>query len=264
MNKAHSSSPKVALRRSRMKRTIGPAAVLLVAGAVLFGTMGPGSGTELATNTSPSATAPVSATPIAQPAASSLNAPAPSAAPVPGLPAQTTPAQPIPATVPAPTDAILPPSAIDNPAIKAPVKTAVAGFITKNGQISTEKIAAPVPGVSTAPPAAIDFSAVAYGSALGELEAQHQEFASNGWQQSGTVHAVGTAATASTVKDGTEQVSVTVCLDSSSVSVVDNTGATVLAAEKAGTRKNLNTYVVQEVSGAWLVVEHTFPGDSGC
>lgn len=169
-----------------------------------------------------------------------------------------------PTGAPAGTTTVVPPAAIDNPQIAPPVKSAVAGFITKAGQISTDPIPAPSPGAPEPTPAAVDFTAVAYGVALGELEAQNQEFTSNGWQQSGTVVVVGTSTTTPLGDSGDEKIAVSVCLDSSAVQIVDNTGAAVLKAEKPGTRKNLNTYVVQNVSGAWLVVDHTFPDDPHC
>ncbi|MFC8302318.1 hypothetical protein ACFUCV_01380 [Specibacter sp. NPDC057265] len=234
MTPTHSSNQQPP--RSRSARIIAPAVIVLAAGALVFATMGQGSGTEAPTT--PSAPAPGSAT---------AAAPAPAAA----TSAAPTTAAPATSAAPAAPGATVPPSAIDNAAVTPPVKTAVASFITGTGQI-------------TAAPAAVDFAAVAHGSALGELEAQQQEFASNGWQLSGTVNVFGAASTSTETRDGAEAVLVTVCLDSSSVAVTDQTGATVLAAGKPGTRKNLNTYVVQEVSGKWLVVEHTFPGDTSC
>lgn len=250
-----SSSHHPVQRRTRIKRILGPSVVLLAAGAIMIGTMGPGSGTDTATNTSPLTPASASPAPVGQ-----ETAPAPAASqPAAPAPAPAAPAAPAPVT-----GADVPALAIDNAQITVPVKTTVAEFITKGSQISTDKIAAPVPGTPRPPAPDVDFTAVAHGSALGELEAKNQEFAFNGWQQSGTVQVVGTASTTTSIKDGAEQVSVTVCIDSSTVSVVDNTGATVLAADKPGTRKNLNTYIAQEVSGVWLVVEHTFPGDTSC
>ena len=158
----------------------------------------------------------------------------------------------------------IPASAIENPQLAQPVKEAVAGFITKVGQISTAPILAPAPGAPRATTPAIDFTQVAVGAALGALEAQAQEFASNGWQQSGAITVVGKATTSKLPTDGQPQLAVTVCLDSSAVTIVDNTGASVLAAAPPGTRKNLNTYIVQDVSGTWLVVNHTFPTETAC
>ena len=197
---------------------------------------------------------------------SAVKAPVPvasSAAAIPTAPSATTAPPAGPTTEPIP-GSIVPPAAIANEKISAPVKTAVAGFINEAGQIATDSPAAPTPGVPASAPAEVDFTAVAAGVALGELEAQHQEFASNGWQQSGTVTVVGTPAVTTQGQGADQRITVVVCLDSSAVQLVDNTGATVLKAEKAGTRKNLNNYVVQEVDGKWLVIDHSFPDDPHC
>ena len=186
-----------------------------------------------------------------------------SAAAIPKAPSATIAPPAGPSAEPSP-GSIVPPAAIGNEKISAPVKTAVAGFINEAGQIATDSPAAPTPGVPASAPAEVDFTVVAAGVALGELEAQHQEFASNGWQQSGTVTVVGTPAVTTQGQGLDQRITVVVCLDSSAVQLVDNTGATVLKAEKAGTRKNLNNYVVQEVDGKWLVIDHSFPDDPHC
>ncbi|MGN5734313.1 hypothetical protein [Arthrobacter psychrochitiniphilus] len=234
--------------------------ILLVAGAVitlaLTLNMVSGSGVELAKDspTLSHSTTPSSATSTPSP---SRKAPASSPAAAPPLPAPQAP-------LPPPAGTEVPPSAINNPSISAPVKSAVAGFITKAGQISTGKLTPPSPGAPRPLPPATDFTAVAFGAALGELEAQNQEFSSNGWQQSGTVTVVGKPSTTTRKTAGIAEINVLVCLDSSAVKIVDDTGATVLKAEKPGTRKNLNNYVVQDVAGEWLVVNHTFPNDPHC
>lgn len=153
-------------------------------------------------------------------------------------------------------------SASPNATISVPVMLAVDEFIAQATQISGTL--PPAPGAATTAPVAPDFSAVARGAALGELEAQNQEFSSNGWLQTGTVTVVGTPTVSTRNIDGKDLIVVTACLDSSAVNIIDDTGATVLAAEKAGTRKNLNTYEVQESDGTWLVVDHTFPDDPRC
>lgn len=255
-DEAPTPAPKA--QRPRARRAVWLLLLTLAIAAAVGLTLSQGSGAELANTISATSSAAGKPAATAGTASGTATPGATAAAP-------TTPSSQ-PATTPAPPGAgtVVPPSAINNPKISAPVKTAVAGFITQAGQISTDKIAAPSPGASGPTVPAVDFSAVAQGAALGELEAQNQEFASNGWQQSGTVTVVGTPSVSTQDVDGTAQTTVTACLDSSAVQIVDNTGATVLKAEKPGTRKNLNTYAVQQVSGAWVVVDHTFPADPHC
>lgn len=255
MTDENTPTPGPAQHRSRAKLltlTLLGGATVAIAFAVMVSSS-PGSGVELANNI-PSSSTGSSPQPSAGPSGTQSKA----AASMGASPAATT------AAVPPSAGPVIPPSAINNPKIALPVKSAVAGFITKAGQISTAKLATPTPGSPRPTPAAIDFTAVAFGAALGELEAQNQEFSSNGWQQTGTVVVVGTATTSTQKRTGTPQVDVQVCLDSSAVQIVDDTGATVLKAEKPGTRRNLNIYAVQEVSGEWLVVNHTFPDDTHC
>lgn len=163
-----------------------------------------------------------------------------------------------PAAAATTTPATIPPSAFNNAKLESGAKDAVAGFITQAGEIKADTSTTS----PSATPATPNFTAVAFGSALGELEGQAQEFTSNGWIQTGTIAVTGTPSV-SNIK-GTQQIALTVCIDSSSVQINDATGNIVRPAQKAGTRKNLNIYVLQEIAGTWRVIDHTFPSNPNC
>ena len=218
-----------------------------------------GANGTLGTSLSPSPSPSQTAAPTAAPEASATSSTQPTAKARSSHPSSKAGMKPAPGA-----SATIPPSAIENPKIAPPVKKAVAGFITKAGQISAAPLLARSPNAPQTTPPAMDFSQVAVGAALGGLEAQAQEFASNGWQQSGSIKVVGEATISKLSTDGQPQVAVTVCVDSSAVTVVDDSGASVLAAAPQGTRKNLNIYTVQDVSGTWLVANHTFPNKTAC
>ncbi|MEF3121150.1 hypothetical protein [Kocuria flava] len=107
----------------------------------------------------------------------------------------------------------------------------------------------------------------ARGPALQEILATLAEFEHQGWEQQGTPVVVGEPVTAPLPApeegpDG-EAVRVTVCLDSSAVTVVDRDGAVVRGPEKD--RRALHNYDLFRQSGqSWQVVQHGFPDDPTC
>jgi hypothetical protein len=110
-----------------------------------------------------------------------------------------------------------------------------------------------------------DFTGVARGAALGELQARFQEFQHNDWVVSGSVKATGTEKVVNVfLLDGVPTHRFSTCLDSSSVEIRDTSGAVVLAAAAPGTRTATNIYDIQQQAGKWVVVGHSFPNSAAC
>ncbi|MUN62429.1 hypothetical protein GMA12_04615 [Kocuria sediminis] len=118
-------------------------------------------------------------------------------------------------------------------------------------------------------PAELDPAAVAAaeesaaGAALQEIIASLAEFEHQGWEQRGTPVVVGKPVSAPLPTDEGEAVRVTVCLDSSGVSVVDRDGVVVSGEQKG--RKALHNYdLFRQPGESWQVVQHGFPDDPTC
>lgn len=163
-----------------------------------------------------------------------------------------------------PSDEIFVSADIEDPEMSSPIKSAVAGFINESLKIARSERPKNA-GKSTPAPLQTDALAkVAYGAALGELQAQTEEFAVNGWQQIGTVTVSGSPEVTTRTQKNVKQIVVKLCLDSSNLEIRDDAKNLVLTKVQPGKRTNLNIYVLQEVSDTWLVVEHTFPGSTNC
>lgn len=105
----------------------------------------------------------------------------------------------------------------------------------------------------------------ARGPALQEILATLAEFEHQGWEQRGTPVVVGEPVTAPLPVEGGdgEAARVTVCLDSSDVTVVDRDGNVVRGPEEG--RKALHNYdLFRQPGQSWQVVQHGFPGDPTC
>lgn len=103
----------------------------------------------------------------------------------------------------------------------------------------------------------------AAGDALQEIVASLAEFEHQGWEQRGTPVVVGDPVSAPLPTDEGEAVRVTVCLDSSEVTVVDRDGVVVSGKQKD--RRALHNYDLFRQSGeSWQVVQHGFPDDPTC
>ncbi len=101
------------------------------------------------------------------------------------------------------------------------------------------------------------------GSALQEVVASLTEFEHQGWEQRGVPVVVGEPISAPLPAEDGEAVRVTVCLDSSRVTVVDRDGNVVRDAQKD--RRALHNYDLFRHPGqSWQVVQHGFPDDPTC
>jgi hypothetical protein len=101
------------------------------------------------------------------------------------------------------------------------------------------------------------------GAALQEVVASLSEFEHQGWEQRGLPVVVGEPVSAPLPTDEGEAVRVTVCLDTSGVSVVDRAGVVVSAEQKG--RKALHNYdLIRQPGESWQVVQHGFPDDPTC
>lgn len=118
-------------------------------------------------------------------------------------------------------------------------------------------------------PAELDPAAVAAaeenaaGAALQEVLASLAEFEHQGWEQRGAPVVVGDPVSAPLPTDDGEAVRVTVCLDSSEVTVVDRDGVVVSGKQKD--RRALHNYdLFRQPGQSWQVVQHGFPDDPTC
>lgn len=103
----------------------------------------------------------------------------------------------------------------------------------------------------------------AAGAALQEVSASLAEFEHQGWEQRGAPVVVGDPVSAPLPVDDGEAVRVTVCLDSSEVTVVDSDGVVVSGKQKD--RRALHNYdLFRQPGQSWQVVQHGFPDDPTC
>jgi hypothetical protein len=101
------------------------------------------------------------------------------------------------------------------------------------------------------------------GAALQEVMASLTEFEHQGWEQRGVPVVVGKPVSAPLPAEDGEAVRVTVCLDSSEVTVVDRDG--VIVSGKQKDRKALHNYdLFRQPGESWQVVQHGFPDDPTC
>ncbi|CEA07516.1 hypothetical protein BN1051_00831 [Arthrobacter saudimassiliensis] len=138
---------------------------------------------------------------------------------------------------------------------------AADAMLTYIGESTSMSPPAEEEGEETATP---DFSAFAAGPALGGLIAQYEELKDNGWVQRGDPQMTVVSGPEPLTVGQHEVQRVGVCIDSSSVEVVDQSGAIILAATEPGSRTALNFYDLQEHEGSWVVFFHSFPDDPTC
>ncbi|MFF0991186.1 hypothetical protein [Kocuria nitroreducens] len=119
-------------------------------------------------------------------------------------------------------------------------------------------------GTSELDPAAVAAAEEsASGDALQEVIASLAEFEHQGWEQRGAPVVVGDPVSAPLPTDEGEAVRVTVCLDSSEVTVVDRDG--VVVSGKKEDRRALHNYdLFRQPGQSWQVVQHGFPDDPTC
>lgn len=138
------------------------------------------------------------------------------------------------------------------------------GFIGKSESMTSpnfgKKLLSPETVVASPP----DYTGVAKGAALGELEAQYMEYAASNWKQTGEILIVGEPKVEDLTIDDVVTHRVYLCIDSSGIQVTESDGFVVTPTAKPGTRTALNIYDLQEHEGQLLVVNHIFPEDPNC
>jgi hypothetical protein len=100
------------------------------------------------------------------------------------------------------------------------------------------------------------------GAMAEEVLATAAEFEAMGWTQSGTPEIVDVRVVRAPTPQEPLDAIVEVCLDSSNVQILDESGRNVRPADTP--QRSLNIFVLRLVDGSWLVAERTFPADPDC
>jgi hypothetical protein len=108
-----------------------------------------------------------------------------------------------------------------------------------------------------------DLSTVVAGAALDELEAHLMELESREWSIRGETRYEDIEILEADLGADTPTALVSVCVDSSDVTLVAKDGSPV-GPEAEGERRATNLYSFAHTDGAWRVVSHTFPDDPQC
>lgn len=103
---------------------------------------------------------------------------------------------------------------------------------------------------------------VAADTALAQARALAAEYAATGWRQVGTPVIDGVTVQEVDESSDPPRVTLDVCLDQSEVDVVDSDGVSMV--DPDAPKRAINTYVLELRAGAWVVVDRTFPVDTGC
>lgn len=163
-----------------------------------------------------------------------------------------------------------PPAAQPSTAGKTEFPTAIAAeptAPTEEGALTVETatevvqhiIATPFVAVESAADLEAQFTPVASGAYLAELEAQWQELVAWGWHIEGVPEVL--FAEVGEVRDG--RVRVTACVDTSEVQLRDAEGT--LIGEPQQQPPALHEYTLaQEQSGSWRIEAHTLPDNPVC
>lgn len=158
------------------------------------------------------------------------------------------------------------PVATDAPQVEqiAAVFEAQEAFVPSDAPVPENPQAAAEQEATELDPAAVAaVEKTADGSALQEVIVSLTEFEHQGWEQRGVPVVVGKPVSAPLPAEDGEAVRVTVCLDSSRVTVVDRDGNVVRGAQKD--RRALHNYDLFRHPGqSWQVVQHGFPDDPTC
>lgn len=109
----------------------------------------------------------------------------------------------------------------------------------------------------------VDVDAVAQDFVKGELEATESEYAANGWHQEGSVEVADVQEVDSDRDSDPQTVTLRVCLDSSDVTIVDESGDPVGQDHEAPDRVP-HLYTLVRADGGWKAAEHSFPEESSC
>ena len=160
---------------------------------------------------------------------------------------------------PSPTD----PAPSDSPSAPQSGATTTASGAVLSDQEATEVVAEAMGAVSDAlrTPAQVgDLSSRLSGAALEAFENQRQEWEAQGWTQSGAPTLEGLRLVEED-PSGT-RVRVEVCVDSSGVSVHDDTGAQIRP--PSDPQRSLNVLLLVDEGGTWKLAEQTFADPPQC
>jgi cytoskeletal protein RodZ len=106
-------------------------------------------------------------------------------------------------------------------------------------------------------------AAVVTGDALAEVEAQQLEFESRGWSLTGSTRFEDVSVVEADLESDRPTATVSVCVDSSDVQLMDEDNSPVSTATDES-RRAINLYSLAYTDGAWRVTSHTFPDDPQC
>jgi predicted lipid-binding transport protein (Tim44 family) len=101
------------------------------------------------------------------------------------------------------------------------------------------------------------------GDALDEVESQLIEFESRNWSLEGETRYEDLQVLEADLDAETPTATVSVCVDSSDVTLVSADGSPVVD-DPADVRRAINIYELAYTDGAWRVTSHTFPNDPQC
>lgn len=249
------SSPTRKVRRFRRTAWLLAAAVILAVGAVSYGGQARDTPATAKSDREQAGVKPGSN----NDGGSESTLPSPPSTPVPSAPsAPSAPQASWPAPSQSPASSRNERWAAEAAELPPPARDTVLSFIDTAASMTVE-----VPPAEADRAATPDFSAIATGSALGELAAQFEEFQDNNWTLKGTPE-LQVKGIENVEAGGVALRRVSICVDSSAVELKDQDGQILVAAAAPGTRTALNFYDLQEQNGTWLVVSHSFPDDPTC
>lgn len=106
-------------------------------------------------------------------------------------------------------------------------------------------------------------ASVVTGQAMNEVQAQQLEFHTNGWSATGTARVTDVKVLHTGTHGTVKTAEVQACIDSSNVQLVTSARKPVFPPSSVS-RRALNLYDLQYLSGGWRIVRHTFPSDPTC
>lgn len=105
--------------------------------------------------------------------------------------------------------------------------------------------------------------ATATGAILEELHNEQLELTANGWSKRGSERIV-SLTVAETADPQAQAITVSACIDSSDVVLLDADGEPIVSGTPADQRRAINIYTLQRVGDSWLISDRTFPDQAAC
>ncbi|MFT4109070.1 hypothetical protein [Propionicimonas sp.] len=144
----------------------------------------------------------------------------------------------------------------------APPATAAPGSVGGDGSEFSDPFVAAEAASRTDPTTSVDFSSIAVGSALQDLQVNAQEMAEDGIRQVGSPKVVTSTVTKKKLSAKPPRVTVRLCLDYTDVDLVAPDGTSVK--DRTAQQRVPSTLVLHEIDGKWLVAKRTFPAKTTC